>query len=376
MDNTLDDIVLAAKRCEQAAVAFDTEPVSSACERLHDSINAIGASWSGSWLGNHSSIYMKGLRPLAPGEVFDKEWGTENVFSNRTRGPWCIYPYEAVADEIIRRASLPDMTVITQAAKRVEESFEQSRDELLPIFDALLAEKQDTTLKELRQSLAGLSSHISRMEFVEVQRPKQFFSRDYQAVAQSMQGVQAPHHISFQCWLLELQSYSVRAKELAKIGRHAERYLKQRYKMKGATVAKTDGKIFIGHGHSSAWRELQDFIQNRLKLEPDEFNRESTAGITTKERLEHMLGNACFAFLVMTAEDEHADTTKHARENVIHEVGLFQGRLGFRRAIVMLEEGCTEFSNITGLGQIRFPKNNIKAAFEEVRTVLEREGII
>ena len=27
----------------------------------------------------------------------------------------------------------------------------------------------------------------------------------------------------------------------------------------------------------------------------------------------------------MTAEDEHADGTKHARENVIHEVGLFQG---------------------------------------------------
>ena len=29
-----------------------------------------------------------------------------------------------------------------------------------------------------------------------------------------------------------------------------------------------------------------------------------------------------------------------ARMNVIHEVGLFQGRLGFERAIVLLEEGC------------------------------------
>jgi len=62
--------------------------------------------------------------------------------------------------------------------------------------------------------------------------------------------------------------------------------------------------------------------------------------------------------------------------NVIHEVGLFQGRLGFERAIVLLEEGCEEFSNIQGLGQIRFPKNNISAIFESVREVLEREKII
>jgi predicted nucleotide-binding protein len=53
------------------------------------------------------------------------------------------------------------------------------------------------------------------------------------------------------------------------------------------------------------------------------------------------------------------------RMNVIHEAGLFQGRLGFTRAIVMLEEGCEEFSNIEGLGQIRFPNNNIKAAFHD-----------
>jgi predicted nucleotide-binding protein len=38
--------------------------------------------------------------------------------------------------------------------------------------------------------------------------------------------------------------------------------------------------------------------------------------------------------------------------NVIHEAGLFQGRLGFERAIILLEDGCEEFSNIQGYGQI------------------------
>jgi len=63
-------------------------------------------------------------------------------------------------------------------------------------------------------------------------------------------------------------------------------------------------------------------------------------------------------------------------QNVVHAAGCFQGRLGFTRAIVLLEEGCAEFSNIQGLGQIRFPKGNIKAVFEEIRAVLEREGVI
>lgn len=135
-------------------------------------------------------------------------------------------------------------------------------------------------------------------------------------------------------------------------------------------------KVFIGHGRSQEWRDLKDFLQDRLGLEWDEYNREATAGMAIKERLEEMLNQSSFALLIMTAEDEHADETIHARENVIHEVGLFQGKLGFRKAIVLLEEGCQEFSNIHGLSQIRFPKGNIMARSEEIRRVLEREGIL
>lgn len=135
-------------------------------------------------------------------------------------------------------------------------------------------------------------------------------------------------------------------------------------------------RIFLGHGRSQVWRTLKDFIQDRLKLDWDEFDREPNAGYATKERLQEMLDNSVFAFLVMTAEDEHTDGSTHARANVIHEVGLFQGKLGFSKAIILLEEGCTEFSNIVGLTQIRFPKGKVEAAFEDIRRVLEREGIL
>src|SRR5260370_11066230 len=92
---------------------------------------------------------------------------------------------------------------------------------------------------------------------------------------------------------------------------------------------KSSGKVFIGHGRSPVWKDLRDFLQDRLMLPCDEFNREPVAGKATKDRLEQMLNEANFAFLLMTAEEARPDGKLYARDNVMHEVGLFQGRLGF-----------------------------------------------
>jgi predicted nucleotide-binding protein len=129
-----------------------------------------------------------------------------------------------------------------------------------------------------------------------------------------------------------------------------------------------------------------------LQLQYEEFNRVPAAGIATEERLAEMLDQCGFAFLVLTGEDIHRDrsprpfgfhlwrlfssNTVHARENVIHEVGLFQGRLGWRRAIPLLEVGCETFSNILGLNHIPFDRGNIKSCFPQIRRVLVREGIL
>jgi predicted nucleotide-binding protein len=86
-----------------------------------------------------------------------------------------------------------------------------------------------------------------------------------------------------------------------------------------------------------------------------------------------MLHRSTLALLVLTAEDEHKDGTKHARENVIHELGLFQGKLGFSRAIILLEDGASEFSNIHGIHQIRFSSKNIREAFGDVLATLKRD---
>jgi hypothetical protein len=129
--------------------------------------------------------------------------------------------------------------------------------------------------------------------------------------------------------------------------------------------------VFIGHGRSFIWVQLRDLLTERLGLRFEEFNRVPVAGRTVTDRLRQMLEASDFAFVVLTGEDETADGELRARQNVVHELGLFQGRLGFDRAIILLEQECEEFSNIAGLQTIRFPHNNIMAISEEIRRVLE-----
>jgi len=54
----------------------------------------------------------------------------------------------------------------------------------------------------------------------------------------------------------------------------------------------------------------------------------------------------------------------------VHELGLFQGRLGFHRAIILLEQGTKDFSNIDGTQQLRFPKGKIVEVFGDLVAAL------
>lgn len=64
-----------------------------------------------------------------------------------------------------------------------------------------------------------------------------------------------------------------------------------------------------------------------------------------------------------------------ARQNVVHEIGLFQGRLGFEKVAVLSQRGVEEFSNLAGLQVIPFSDDQIEGAFYELHRTLKREGI-
>ena len=131
--------------------------------------------------------------------------------------------------------------------------------------------------------------------------------------------------------------------------------------------------IFIGHGHSQSWRDLKDHLSDQHGYEIEAYETGARAGHAIRDILEDMVGKSNLAFLVLTGDDHAEDKTSRARQNVVHETGLFQGRLGFARAVVLVEEGVEGFSNLDGIQQIQFSKANIREAFGDVLATIKRE---
>jgi predicted nucleotide-binding protein len=131
--------------------------------------------------------------------------------------------------------------------------------------------------------------------------------------------------------------------------------------------------VFIGHGSNKIWRDLKDHLQDKHGIQIVAYETGARAGHAIRDILQEMVSKSSFAILVLTGDDEQADRSVRARQNVIHETGLFQGRLGFSRAILLLEEGVEDFSNMDGIQHIKFAKGNIKETFGEVLATLRRE---
>ena len=351
----------------------ESQDVTVPLTRLENSATQIGKAWSGSWYGYHSRVYYKNLQPPPPGAHFSSEWGlNRGAFGMGTSGEWEEYDFDKVRSEIIRKAEDPDLSQAQKIAKTGEHLFEEKREQLFSILQISFSRQKDQFVERLLEEgekvLLATASDV-----VKVLRPSgTLMSRDTLAFTQ---GLWTPPHIAVLSEAYALRSPVKACAELLKVATRAAAHL-ERVEREQRKSERIGTNVFIGHGRSLLWKELKDFIQDRLRLPWDEFNRVPVAGVTNITRLSEMLDAAAIAFLVMTSEDEQTDGKLHARMNVIHEAGLFQGRLDFTRAIILLEESCEEFSNIQGLGQIRFPRGNIKAAFEEVRQVLEREGLL
>lgn len=340
--------------------------------RVLEAASEVGKAWSGSNIGYQADVYYEGLQPRPAGAQFSTEWGLGDHWPiEATRGDWREYNRGAVRAAIFEQAGNPNLQPADQASATDAETFNRKRADVLSILS--LVSEDDPFIRRIVSEVEKCRLHDVSELGRSMVPTGQFMTRDTLALGQ---GRRLAAHQSVIAEMWALNQPSLCAKELSSLARQAGSHLlrrERRTRREGATIGTN---VFVGHGRASAWRELKDFLKDRLGLPYDEFNRVPVAGITNIARLAEMLDAAAIAFLVLTAEDELADGRQQARLNVIHEVGLFQGRLGFSKAIVLLEEGCEEFSNIQGLGQIRFPKDNIGAAFEEIRRVLEREGVL
>lgn len=358
--------------CENALSLKDDQFFAENEERLKQNLAQVSRAFSGSWIGYHANVYYQDFQTPPPGDHFSPEWGRMPVHSNPTSQNWIEYLRDDVRSAIMRDIDPKFETSLSQISEQAKKVLNENFEIVYTILDALLKDSETMPLNRIHDCIKNIHLDVSANSLINAMCPRNMMTSDTTALSQ---GIIKPVHCIVQAETLELLHPFTALESLGGCAGRILKYMEINNLIEREEMT-TGSKVFIGHGRSPLWRELKDFLQDRLHLEWEEFNRESTAGMTIAERLQQMLTNSCFAFLVMTAEDQHANQTLHARENVIHEVGLFQGHLGFRKAIVLLEEGCSEFSNIVGLSQIRFPPGNISAHFEEIRRVLEREGII
>jgi predicted nucleotide-binding protein len=370
-----DGLVRLGEQLLTVAARADDTAFTQPLNALMDAAESVARSWSGSNIGFHADVYYEGLRSAPPGAHFSSEWGFLPGMLQGTTGDWREYPHDDVIGRIEELAGHPDLTGLRRDADEAVQIVREGKDDVTSLLRAYLRRDDDEHLRDLLGEVQTLEP-LSYDQCLRAQLPSgNFMSRDSTAISQ---GIRSAPHQEVIARVVSIRSPFEAATRLASVSRRAARHLDRIGGEAAPTDARlrSDGRIVIGHGRSPLWRELKDFISERLGLDWDEFNRVATAGVATADRLLDMLNSASMAFLVATAEDETAEGRHMARQNVIHEIGLFQARLGFSRAIILLEEGCEEFSNIHGLGQIRFPRGNIAACFEDVRRVVEREGLL
>lgn len=367
--NTASELLAARQRLLAYAESFDSAPEKNSLDAICSRSVEIGKSASGSWIGYHANIYYGDFAPPPPGVYFNVDGNS--AFSGQDPN-WIERSAAEVFGLIVDEQS---MTELAAAEKRAEDGlviFNNVREDVSSLLTLYLENRDDKFVRRIAEEIATTKVMNGVDITYELSPKRKLATRDFRAI---QQGAWVPPHINVQARISAATQPAANCRKLAgKLGNLAAHLA--RAARHDERTTRIGMNVFIGHGQSFVWRDLKDFIQERLRLPVDEFNRVPVAGVANTARLSEMLDSAACAFVIMTAEDEMEDGRTIARMNVIHEVGLFQGRLGFNKAIVLLEEGCEEFSNIQGLGQIRFPKGNVAAKFEEIRRVLEREHVI
>ncbi len=131
-------------------------------------------------------------------------------------------------------------------------------------------------------------------------------------------------------------------------------------------------RVFITHGHDPAWHQVQNFIEKECqpKLPTLELAHAPSKGRTVIEKLDGESQHCSFAVIVMTGDDIVDDEIR-VRENVMHEIGFFQGRYGRNRVCLLNEDGVNPPSNLSGIVYCPFPKGQVTAALIDLQRELQ-----
>ncbi|CAD5962220.1 Ribokinase [Streptomyces sp. KY75] len=139
-------------------------------------------------------------------------------------------------------------------------------------------------------------------------------------------------------------------------------------------TAALPGGVFVAHGRNPEWLAVKAFVEQRFGVPVYSFESDAWGSRPVTEALSDYLQRCDFAICVLTAEDATSEGHRVARQNVIHEIGLFQGRCGFDRVLVLAEEGCEFIPAAVTPHTLTFPRHAIDKTFWHLDRTMRAQG--
>lgn len=127
-------------------------------------------------------------------------------------------------------------------------------------------------------------------------------------------------------------------------------------------------KVFIVHGHDGELKEKVARVLEKQGIEAIILSEKANKGRTIIEKFESYAENVAAAICLYTPDDNMADGSKRARQNVVFETGYFYGKIGRDRTIIISEDDALNLSDLQGV--VYVSKNNWQVdVFKELREI-------
>jgi hypothetical protein len=129
------------------------------------------------------------------------------------------------------------------------------------------------------------------------------------------------------------------------------------------------------HDGNPQWQAVREFSERKCGLPTYELSSVTVAEHDLAELMREHLAQCSFAICLLSATGRASAGHSRVDQKIVHQAGILQGRYGFGRVAMLVEEGCEMFSNIAGLIRLDFPPGRVDSTFLELERVLQREGL-
>lgn len=380
----VDELISLAEKLEKAEEPIRAPAANMSLGALEKGIRIAEAAWSGSWLGYHARVYHEEMEPPPAGTSFRTEWGliTGEGVDQPSTGKWNKYRREDVVRFIWEKARNPKIDSLRDASARASRLHAEAKTSIDPLLASLQAKPgKDAILDSLVGKVSESVVHTEG-DFLKKWSPRKTPpTKDEIALAE---GLLVPPHLLVKAEIWAIRHPFMACGELAKTLRWLAGHITELEKkdeesrrtteLRARSAPKPGGPgIALGHGKSGLWRLLRDRMAADFPVPCHGFQQVPLPGLGTMAAMLEVLPRARFAILMLTREDVACEGEPAASLNVARLAGLFQGRLGFSKVLLLTEEGGPALPGVNDLPRLVFPAGDPVAIWPEARAILESE---